>query len=137
MAWLQATPKPPPGSKRAKAADTESRLSRMEQMKRDGITPPMPPNPAPHLISWLTEIGLVSAAGMGIAPVSWQEIVAWQGATGIDLPGWIARLMRRLSVSYVAMSRKAEDENCPPPWRAPVTAREREVEEARLRMVLG
>lgn len=137
MAWLQATPKPPPGSRRAKAAETQPQLSRFEQMKRDGITPPMPPNPAPHIIGWLTEIGLVSAGGMGASPLTWQEIVAWQVATGVALPGWVSRLIRRLSVAYVAMSRKAEDESCPPPWRAPVTAREAEVELARLRSVLG
>lgn len=137
MAWLQAVPKPPPGSKRAKAAESQPRLSRLEQMKADGITPVLPPNPAPHIIGWLTEIGLVSAAGMGTGPISWQEIVAWQVATGIKLPGWTARLIHRLSVAYVAMSRKAEDESCPPPWRAPVTQREAEVELARLRAVLG
>lgn len=137
MAWLGAVPKPPAGSKRARRADSAPRLSRLEQLKRDGITPAMPPNPAPHIIGWLTEIGLVSAAGMGAGPIAWQEIVAWQVATGVVLPAWTARLIRRLSVAYVAMSRKAEDETCPPPWRAPVTERERAIEEARLRMVLG
>jgi len=97
----------------------------------------MPPNAMPHIIDWLTEIGLVGTNGMGAVPVSWQEINAWQFVTGVQLEPWVARLMRRLSVAYVAMSRKAEHESCPPPWKAPVTAWERDTETARLQMVLG
>ncbi|WP_241216764.1 hypothetical protein [Sphingomonas koreensis] len=137
MAWLQATPKPPAGSKRAELADHAPKLSRLARMKKDGVAPPMPPNPAPHIIDWLTEIGLVGGGGMGAIPVSWQEIVAWQSASGVRLEPWVARLIHRLSTAYVAFSRKAEEENCPPPWRAPVTQRERDTEEARLRLLLG
>ena len=137
MAWLSATPKPPAGTKRAQAADQQPTLSRIQQMKKDGIVPQMPPNPAPHVISQLVEIGLTEAAGMGVAPVSWREIDAWCIRTAVDLLPWEARLMRRLSVEYVAESRRAESETCPPPWRAEVTQREIETEERRLRMVLG
>jgi hypothetical protein len=48
MAWLNATPKPPPGSKRAKIASDKPALTRLEQAKRDGIKPQMPAAPAPH-----------------------------------------------------------------------------------------
>jgi hypothetical protein len=97
----------------------------------------MPPNPAPHIIDRLIEIGLTEAAGMGAVPVSWREINAWCERTRVDLLPWEARLIRRLSADYLAMSRKAESETCPPPWRAPVTEQERDSELARLRMVLG
>lgn len=106
-------------------------------MKKNGVTPPMPPNPAPHIVNRLIEMGLSEANGMGASPLSWREIMAWQTATGVDLPPWEARLIRTLSVAYLAESRNAESENCPPPWRAPVTRREMDTEEARLRMVLG
>ncbi len=106
-------------------------------MKRDGVPISMPPNPMPHLIDRLIEIGLTEAAGMGVVPLSWREIEAWQHNVHVALAPWEARLIRKLSVEYVAEGRRAESENCPPPWRAEVTAREREVEEARLRMVLG
>jgi hypothetical protein len=109
----------------------------MEQMKRDRIAPQMPPNPAPHIFDWLIEIGLTEAAGMGAAPISSRELAAWQDNSGVRLAPWETRLIRRLSKAYLAESRIAEVETCPPPWRAEVTAREREVEEARLRMVLG
>lgn len=130
-------PKPDARSKRARIEPTGPRLSRLDELKRQKITPVMPPNPAPHLIDRLIEIGLTEAAGMGAVPLSWREINAWCDRTGVDLQPWEARLIRTLSSIYLAEGRRAESETCPPPWRAPVTARERETEEARLRMVLG
>lgn len=106
-------------------------------MAKDGIAPKMPPNPAPHLINRLIEIGITETTGMGPAPLSWREIEAWQHATNVRMAPWEARLIRQLSIAYIAQGRKAESENCPAPWRTEVTRREREVEEARLRMVLG
>lgn len=97
----------------------------------------MPPNPAPHITDRLVEIGLTEASGMGSGPLSWPTIDAWCNRTAIDLSPWEARLIRKLSIGYVVMSRTAESENCPPPWRAEVTQREIATEEQRLRMVLG
>lgn len=111
--------------------------ARIEQYRRDGITPPMPPNPAPHVIDRLIEIGLTEAPGLGAGPLTWMQIEAWARLTGIMLEPWEARLIRRLSGDYLAESRKAEDLNCPPPWRAPVTAAMREAEAQRLVAVLG
>ena len=137
MAWLNATPKPPPGSQRAKAAEKSKPLSRRDQMKKDGITPQMPPNPMPHLISFFIEIGMTESTGMGPSPLSWREINEWQHATRVRLAPWEARLIRSLSLAYVAETGKAESENYPSPIRTEVTAREREVEEANLRNLLG
>ena len=97
----------------------------------------MPPNPLPEVTARLIEMGISEAAGMGVGPISWLTIDAWQRVTGIHLPTWEARLIRQLSVDYLAEGRKAESENCPPPWHAPVTERERNLEQARLEMVLG
>ena len=74
---------------------------------------------------------------MGAGPLSWREIDAWCNRTHIDLAPWESRLIRRLSVEYLAEGRRAESENCPPPWRAEVTAEEVQTEVDRLRMVLG
>ncbi|WP_223799116.1 hypothetical protein [Sphingomonas nostoxanthinifaciens] len=137
MAWLAATPKPDERTRRAKREKDRPGISRLDAMKRHGVEPEMPVNPAPHIINRLIEVGLVEAAGMGASPMSWREINDWQRATGVDLSAWEARLLRRLSSEYLAEGRRAESENCPPPWRAPVTAREREVEQAQLMTVLG
>jgi len=137
MAWLHAAPKPPEGTRRAKAAAPAKALTRLERMKKDGIAPKMPSNPAPHIVARLIEIGITETTGMGPAPLSWREIDAWQRHTGVPLPPREARLLRQLSLSYIAESRRAEDETCPPPWRAEVTQRELDVAEEKLRLVLG
>jgi hypothetical protein len=137
MAWLHATPKPPEGTKRAMRGDQAARISRLDSLKKDGIDPPMPPNPAPHIVARLIEIGITESNGMGAAPLSWRELSEWQRNTGVPLAPWEARLLRQLSVAYIAEGRLAESENCPPPWRAEVTQRELEVAEASLRAALG
>ena len=137
MAWLNATPKPPEGSKRASTPNQPPAVSRVEQLKRYGLPARMPPNPAPHFIDRLVEIGLTEATGMGSAPLSWSSIASWQSVMCITLQPWESRLIRKLSVEYLAESRRAECENCPPPWRTEPTEQERQVELDRLRMVLG
>ncbi len=136
MAFLHAVPKPDERTKRAKTDAPDTR-SRFDLLKRDGITPQMPPNPAPHILSRLIEIGLSESNGMGATPLSWREINEWQRAMSIDIPPWECRLIRRLSIEYLAEGRRAESENYPAPWRAEVTQRERDAEEARLMMLLG
>lgn len=118
-------------------SDQAARSSRLDRLKKDGIDPPMPPNPAPHIVARLIEIGITESTGMGPAPLSWRELSEWQNNTGVSLEPWEARLLRQLSLAYMAEGRRAESENCPPPWRAEVTDRELEVAEATLRMVLG
>jgi hypothetical protein len=137
MAWLHATPKPDARSRRGREEPVAPRLSRIDDLKRKKIVPPMPPNPAPHITDWLIEMGLTEAAGMGTVAISSRELAAWQDNTGVVLEPWVGRLIRRLSSAYLAEGRLAESENCPPPWRAPVTQRELDIEEAQLRSVLG
>lgn len=133
MAWLHAKPKPDPRSRRAQTVKDQPLLSRAEKMRKEGVSLAMPPNPLPHMLSRLIDIGLSEPAGMGAAPISWVTIDAWQRATGVDLEPWEARLLRTLSREYVAEGQRAEDEACPPPWHVKVTAREVATETARLR----
>ncbi len=137
MAWLHATPKPDARSRRGREEPATARLSRIDDLKRKKINPPMPPNPAPHITDWLIEMGLTEAAGMGAVPISSRELAAWQDNTSVRLAPWEARLIRELSKAYLAEGRIAESETCPPPWRAPVTQRELDIEESQLRMLLG
>ncbi len=95
-----------------------------------------PNNPAPHITGRLIEIGLVQAGAAGAVPLSWSEIRAWQDNVHIKLAPWEARLIRDLSTAYVAEGRRAEVENAPAPWRAPITQREIDLEEAALRAML-
>jgi hypothetical protein len=97
----------------------------------------MPPLPLPHMIERWSEIGLTGSNGMSATPLSWAEIAAWQTCTGIKLSPWESRLIRALSLAYVAQSRISEDETCPPPWRGEVTEAEKAAEVAVLDSVLG
>lgn len=113
-------------------------ISRIDAMRRDGIRKPaMPANPAPHITDRLVEMGLSEAAGMAAVPLTWKEINAWCERTGVDLPPWEARLMRRLSSDYLAESRRAEAETCPPPWLAPASEETMRAELRVLDAVLG
>ena len=136
LAWLHATPKPDPKDK-TPDEDKPPPKSHLEAMKADRIKPALPPNPAPHIIDRLIEIGLTEAAGMGSGPLSWREINEWQAATFVTLDPWEARLIHSLSRDYVAENRAAEDRNRPSPFRAPITQREIELEDEMLRSVLG
>lgn len=89
------------------------------------------------MIARFVEIGPTEAAGMGSGPISWTSIAAWQGVMGIRLARWEARLLRQMSIEYLAQTRDAESENCPPPWRAPISERAKETEVSRLQMLLG
>jgi len=66
---------------------------------------------------------------MGVAPLSWLTIDAWQRVTGVPLPSWEARLIRQLSLEYLSESQKAEDISCPPPWRSEITQAEKQAED--------
>lgn len=139
MAWLNAVPKPDPRTRRGKAAeDAPPRLSRLDELKKKKIEPAMPPNRAPKLIARLIEIGLTEAGGMAPAPLAWGTIADWSRVTGVKLEPWEARLMRTLSIEYLAEGRRAESENCPAPWRsAVVTEAERAAETDDLMALLG
>lgn len=93
-------------------------MKRSARMQAEGITPDLPDNPAPYLTTWLMEIGPVVAAGMGVGPIGWRDIAAWQDVTGIELTPWEATLLRRLSGDFAVMSREAESMDCPAPYVA-------------------
>ncbi len=137
MAWLNAVPKLDESVRRAQPDAPAPTISRAERMKSEGVVIPMPPNSMPHIIDRLVEIGLSEAVGMGVAPVGWQTIAAWKALSGIDLPSWEARLIRRLSVEYVAEQRRAESPNCLPPWRWQATEAEKKAETSALQRLLG
>jgi hypothetical protein len=140
MAWLAATPKPAEGSRRAERwekAPVATKRSRAESMGKKAAENAMPPNPMPHLIERFMEMGMVEAAGMGTVALSWPTIAAWSHMTGVRLCPWEARLIRRLSVEYLAEGRRAEAETCPAPWKAPVSKAEIDAERAGLERLLG
>lgn len=80
MAWLNATP------------DKKSK-SRLEEM---ADIPPLPPNPAPYLTTWLFEIGPTSGQDI----LGWRDFQAWQEISGVELLPFEAKLLRHLSGQF-------------------------------------
>lgn len=76
----------------------------------------MPECEAAYLLGYLFDIGPVQSGGMGLAPISHPEILAWQHNTGICLESWQAVFLRGLSTEYVRASTDAKQPDCPPPW---------------------
>lgn len=101
-----------------------AKLSRRERIERDGGEIEMPPfDEGAYLIGYLYELGPTVAAGMGAGPVTFAEMAAWQATRGFELEPWEARLLRRLSVDYLAESHRATQRDCPPPWGGSVVVR--------------
>lgn len=113
-------------------------VSRAKKLHDQGAAVPMPPlsEPAQAVLGHLLEVGPAVGGGMGLAPLSFTELQAYQQAAGYELTPWEARTLRRLSQVYVAGVAEAEDPNMPPPWAAP-RAHDRNDVEARIRAVFG
>lgn len=116
LAWLNAPVERPEGDN--SKAPLKSRLQSMRDNRKDeNYTPDMPPtNAGEYLVAYLFEVGPTMASGMGMGPVTHQEIAAWQSLTGIPLTPWDARAIRRLSIEYSNWSIKAASADCKAPW---------------------
>lgn len=141
LAWLYSVPQLPPkvieAAEKNKQKIVPNTLSRFDEMKAGKVSPPMPPNPSPHFILWFTELGMVEATGMGSAPLSWQEIRAWQDNVGVRLSPWQARMMRSLSIAYLAQKGKSELTTDPAPWSGKVMPSQRTADEAAIDALFG
>lgn len=91
-----------------------------EHRHPDDYQPDMPPlRSAEYLLGYLWEMGPTVAAGMGVGPITFGEMLAWQQLTGVRLAAWEARFVRRLSLEYLSESNKATKIDAPPPWVPP------------------
>lgn len=103
----------------------KEKLSRQERAKRDGNTailelPPL--EGCGYLISWLFECGPVNNGGMGQVPLTWTDIKDWSGLMGVDVTGWEAGVLKRLSSAYLSEYQQAKDPGRPAPYRPDMTA---------------
>jgi hypothetical protein len=58
---------------------------------------------------------------MGVGPITWGELQAWQVQTGVDLQPWEARTVHRLSRDFAGETRRAEDPAAAAPMRPVMT----------------
>jgi hypothetical protein len=111
QAWLTATPRDAKG---------KTKPTRLQTLKKNGKEPRFPPSPpCMYLVGYLFEVGPVTATGMGAAPVTHAELLAWQHNTGIELTAWEASTLHLLSLAFLAATQAAEDPACKPPFADP------------------
>lgn len=67
---------------------------------------------AEHLVTRLFEVGPTG----GEEPLSFREMEAFTAMTGTTLTAWESQTLRALSSIYLAMSHKAIEPDCPPPY---------------------
>ena len=87
------------------------------ERKDEGYVPELPPvDGAAYLVAYLWDIGPTMVAGMGLGPLTHEEIRAWQSNTGVWLQPWETRILRQLSMDYIVEMRDAEKAGHPAPW---------------------
>lgn len=72
-----------------------------------------------YLLQDFASTGRMRHGDMGITPLSWQDIAAWESLTGADITGDEAALIHTLSVAYVGAYRAASGQNPTPPFVGP------------------
>ncbi len=108
LAWLHAVPEKAKESrqKSIKAANEDSFLLKMPDVAE-----------GEYLVPMLFEAGLVSQSGMGVAPLSWQEIQAWLNCTGVVLHTWEATTIKQMSDAYASEYSQASKKDAPAPYQ--------------------
>lgn len=70
-----------------------------------------------YIIHWWHEAGTVSQGGMGISPLSWQEIRAWRLENELSLSLWEVNAIRMLSSEYCSEYHAASAKDREPPYQ--------------------
>lgn len=109
MAWLHAVPT---GSKK-------SRLTSFKELDADSSFLQFPDiDGAEYLIALLQEAGLMQTNGMGVTPLSWQEIDCWLRTTELNLSVWEKLVIREMSEAYVSELNSASAREAVSPYVA-------------------
>jgi len=81
---------------------------------------------AEYVLRYWFDLGAVETGGMSAAPLSSQEIEAWQRGMGIELNAWEFSILQMLSRQYISQLLESEKPDCPPPYGDPVNEFDRE-----------
>lgn len=98
-------------------------MSRIKRYKADNedMEVPLPDlGDASYLMNLLSEAGMISQTGMGIAPLTWTEIRSWLECTQLELSTWELITLREMSCAYAGEYSSASDKSAPPPYTAHV-----------------
>lgn len=117
LGWWHAVPRATDDGKYA-ARHAQEHRSRWAMCLDSGNEPDLPAVDAALMpfIAWLFEAGPTSAGGPGQVTLTWADLAHWQDGTGIRLPPWKLRLLRRLSSEYLREYNQAGTVDAAPPW---------------------
>ena len=112
-------------------------ISRLESLLANGGTPLFPElGQGEYLLSHWFELGLTATSGMGLCPLSFQEINAFAQCNGVELLAWESVTLRRMLAEYVMQLSASEKPECPPPYGDPVNQFDREIVENKISSAL-
>lgn len=86
-----------------------------------------------YLVDYLFEVGPTGAGGMGPAPLTHQELLAWQQNMRRFLQPWEISMLRRLSIEWISESHRAEERDAPAPFSPGISDEELRAVSARLK----
>lgn len=78
-----------------------------------------------YLIEWLFECGPIKSGGMGQTTLGWTDIKHWSDLTGVNITGWEAVVLEKLSAAYLGEYQNKEL-NRVPPWSPKLTEKDRD-----------
>lgn len=92
------------------------------------------PKGAEYLVSLLHSAGTATQTGMGLIPLSWQEIQAWVVCSGLEdsVTPWELGVVRRLSEAYSSEYAQAQAPRRPMPYQPVVEEIDREAVQAKI-----
>lgn len=126
LAWLNAVPE---GSKK-------SRLKSFRDQDEDSIALILPEvDHGRHLLDYFTEAGVAMSTGMGLMPLSWQEIESWLSVTELPISTWEKLTLREMSDAYVSEYSQASAKDRPAPYVHRVEEIDREAVSDKLKSV--
>jgi hypothetical protein len=110
-----------------RGASAEDRVPRYRQIIEKGGAPMLPnPGPAGYLVDYWKDAGCGLFGGMGITPLTSEEVLAWQNGTHTPLSPWEFQAVLEISRAYAGFLQTAREADCPPPYGATVAEVDRE-----------
>jgi hypothetical protein len=69
-----------------------------------------------HLLAHFNSAGQAMNTGMGLCPLTWQEIRAWRQENMVEVTLWEREMLRKMSEAYCAEYSRASDPKRPAPY---------------------
>ena len=110
-AWLNSVPK------KNKIDNQMVQKTRLETLLENGGSPLLPDvGEAFYLVEYWHNAGCVGQGFAGPVALTWQEIVAWQKACGLQLIPFETKTIRSMSEAYAGQWHLSQALECPPPY---------------------